>query len=185
VNAPGSNTRSAFTLWLTGMCGAGKSTLAQGVCEMLVARGRRVEILDGDEMRKQLSPGLGFSKTDRDTHVRRIGYLARLLSRNGVVTICAVISPYREVRDEIRREHEAPFVEVFVDCSVEELIRRNRKGLYTRALAGEIQNFTGVSDPYEPPIAPEVRVHTDAEQIDGSIATILTYLVERGLIDPT
>src|SRR5262249_57306869 len=113
--------------------------------------GRRVEILDGDEVRQNLSAGLGFSKADRDANIRRIGYVARLLSRNGVVAIAAAISPYREIRNEVRRAHEAPFIEVFVDCSLDELVRRDRKGLYSKALRGEIQNFTGVSDPYEPP----------------------------------
>jgi adenylylsulfate kinase len=178
------NTGSAFTLWLTGLSGAGKSTLALGVSEVLAVRGYRVEILDGDEVRKNLSKGLGFSKEDRDANVRRIGYVARLLSRNGVVVICAAISPYREIRDEIRREHEAAFIEVFVDCSVDELIRRNRKGLYARALRGEIQNFTGVSDPYEPPLFSEVTVRTDCEQITESVAKIVAGLEQRKLVKP-
>jgi adenylyl-sulfate kinase len=172
-----------FTLWLTGLSGAGKSTLAVGVAEVLVARGYRVEILDGDDVRKNLSKGLSFSKEDRDTNIRRIGYVARLLSRNGVVAIAAAISPYRETRDETRREHEAPFVEVFVDCSFEELIRRNRKGLYAKALRGEIQNFSGVSDPYEPPLAPEVTVRTDRERIEESVAKILACLERRALVE--
>ena len=173
---------TGFTLWLTGLSGAGKSTLAVGVAEVLVSRGYRVEILDGDEIRKNLSKGLTFSKGDRDANVRRIGYVARLLSRNGIVAIAAAISPYRETRDEIRREHEATFVEVFVDCSIEELIRRNRKGLYTKALSGEIKNFSGVSDPYEPPLAPEATVRTDREQIEESVAKILACLEQRALL---
>ena len=174
---------SGFTLWLTGLSGAGKSTLAVGVAEVLVSRGYRVEILDGDDVRKNLSKGLSFSKEDRDTNIRRIGYVARLLSRNGIVAIAAAISPYRETRDEVRREHEAGFVEVFVDCSIEELIRRNRKGLYTRALSGELQHFSGVSDPYEPPLAPEVTVHTDRERIDESVAKIVACLEQRALVE--
>ncbi len=175
--------RRGFTLWFTGLSGAGKSTLAQGVRDALAARGHPVEVLDGDEVRQNLSKGLGFSKEDRDTNIRRIGYVARLLSRNGVVAITAAISPYREVRDEVRREHEAAFVEVFVECSLDELVRRDRKGLYAKAIKGEIQNFTGVSDPYEPPIAAEVTVHTDREAVGESLSTIIGWLEGRGLID--
>ena len=171
-----------FTLWFTGLSGAGKSTLAQGVRAVLEARGQRVEILDGDEVRQNLSKGLGFSKEDRDTNIRRIGYVARLLSRNGVVAIAAAISPYRAVRDEVRRASEAAFVEVFVDCSIDELVRRDRKGLYARALKGEIQHFTGVSDPYEAPIAAEVTVHTDREAVDESLSIIVAWLEREGLI---
>ena len=176
--------RRGFTLWLTGLSGAGKSTLAQAVSEALAARGHRVEILDGDEIRENLSKGLSFSKEDRDTNVRRIGYVARLLSRNGVVAITAAISPYREVRDEVRREHDAPFVEVFVDCSIDELTRRDRKGLYARALKGEIEHLTGVSDPYEPPVAADVTVHSDRESESESLQKIMAYLEQRGLSAP-
>jgi adenylylsulfate kinase len=171
-----------FTLWFTGLSGAGKSTLAQGVRDVLVARGRRVEILDGDEVRTNLSKGLGFSKEDRDTNIRRIGYVARLLSRNGVVVITAAISPYREVRDEVRRSHEAPFVEAFVDCSIDELVRRDAKGLYAKALRGELPNFTGVSDPYEPPPTPDIHVKSDRETVAESRARIVGWLEQRGLI---
>lgn len=175
---------TGFTLWLTGLSGAGKSTLARRVREALIARGCRVEILDGDEVRENLSKGLGFSKEDRDTNVRRIGYVARLLSRNGTVAIAAAISPYREIRDEVRCAHEAPFVEVFVDCPLDELIRRDRKGLYAKALRGEIRNFTGVSDPYEPPLAPDVALNTGGEDVDQSVAKILAVLERRALIAP-
>ncbi len=171
-----------FTLWFTGLSGAGKSTLAQVVRDVLVARGRRVEILDGDEVRTNLSKGLGFSKEDRDTNIRRIGYVARLLSRNGVVVITAAISPYREVRDEVRRSHDAPFVEAFVDCALEELVRRDAKGLYARALRGELAHFTGVSDPYEPPPTPDIHVRSDRETVEESRATIVGWLEQRGLI---
>src|SRR6266487_5089510 len=119
-----------FILWFTGLSGAGKSTLAEQLVSTFKERGYRVELLDGDEVRTNLSKGLGFSKEDRDTNIRRIGYVARLLSRNGVVAVAAAISPYREVRDEVRRAHEATFVETFVDCSLDELVRRDRKGLY-------------------------------------------------------
>jgi len=173
---------AGFTLWLTGLSGAGKTTLAAGLRDALIARGHRVEVLDGDEVRRILSAGLGFSKDDRDTNVRRIGYVARLLSRNGVVAIAAAISPYRDTRDEVRRVHEAPFVEVFVDCSLDALVRRDRKGLYAKALRGELQNLTGVSDPYEPPSGADVTVHTDREQVHESLAQILSCLEQRSLI---
>ena len=174
-----------FTLWFTGLSGVGKSTLAQAVRDDIVAQGRRVEILDGDEVRTNLSKGLGFSKEDRDTNIRRIGYVARLLSRNGVVVIAAAISPYREVRDEVRRGHEAPFVEAFVECSLDELVRRDPKGLYAKALRGEIQHFTGVSDPYEPPVAPDLHLHSDRETFNESRAKVLTWLETHGLLSPS
>ncbi len=173
--------RQGFTLWFTGLSGAGKSTLAEAVRDALVTRGHRVEILDGDEVRLNLSKGLGFSKEDRDTNVRRIGFVARLLSRNGIVAITAAISPYREVREDVRRQHQAPFVEVFVDCSLEALVHRDVKGLYAKALKGEIPHFTGVSDPYEPPIAAEVTVHSDRESIAESIQSIMASLERLGL----
>jgi len=171
-----------FTLWFTGLSGAGKSTLAERVRGALVPRGHRVEILDGDEVRQNLSKGLGFSKEDRDTNVRRIGYVSRLLSRNGVVAVTAAISPYRAVRNEVRRTHESRFVEVFVDCALEELIRRDRKGLYAKALKGELQHFTGVSDPYEPPLSAEITVHSDRETVDASLSSIVGWLEQAGLI---
>jgi adenylyl-sulfate kinase len=172
---------TGFTLWFTGLSGAGKSTLAQGVRKRLVARGRRVEILDGDEVRTNLSKGLGFSKEDRDTNIRRIGFVARLLSRNGVVAIGAAISPYRDVRDEVRRAHEAAFVEVYVSCAIAELVKRDSKGLYAKALRGEIQHFTGISDPYEPPLSPDILVESDRQSVDESIDTIVKSLEARQL----
>ncbi len=171
-----------FTLWFTGLSGAGKSTLSHAVGDALKARGRRVERLDGDEVRQRLSRGLGFSKRDRDENVRRIGFVARLLSRNGAVAIAAAISPYRELRDEVRLEHEAPFVEVFVDCPLEVLVERDPKGLYAKALQGQILNFSGVSDPYEQPLAPEVTVHTDRETVEASRDVILGWLEAHRLI---
>jgi adenylyl-sulfate kinase len=171
-----------FILWLTGLSGAGKTTLAQAVADLLVARDHPVEVLDGDEFRRHMGDELGFSKQDRDTNVRRIGYVAHLLSRNGVVVVAAAISPYRPARDEVRGASGTPFVEVHVDCSLEELVRRDRKGLYARALRGEIQNFTGVSDPYEPPLAPEVHVHSDRETVAESSAKIVAALEERQLL---
>ena len=174
-----------FTLWFTGLSGAGKTTLASRVATELRARGLRVEILDGDEVRTNLSKGLGFSKEDRDTNIRRIGYVCRLLSRNGVVAISAAISPYRDVRREVREAIErdgAEFIEVYVKCPLEVLAQRDVKGLYKKALAGEIPNFTGVSDPYEEPLAPEVLVETDRESVETSAARIIAELERRGLV---
>jgi adenylyl-sulfate kinase len=174
-----------FTLWLTGLSGAGKSTLAERLVGELRARGARLEVLDGDEVRTNLSKGLGFSKEDRDTNIRRIGYVCRLLSRNGVGAVSAAISPYREVRDEVRRTVEkdgAEFIEVYVKCPIEVLADRDVKGLYKKALAGEIANFTGVSDPYEEPLAPEVVVESDRETVEQSAEKILRLLEGRGLV---
>jgi ATP sulfurylase/adenylyl-sulfate kinase len=161
-----------LTIWLTGLSGAGKSTLAEQLVVQLRAEGRRVEILDGDAIRENLSKGLGFSKEDRDTNIRRIGYVAEMLTRNGVIVIVAAISPYRAVRDEVRARI-GNFVEVHVDCSIDELVRRDVKGLYLRALAGEITHFTGVSDPYEAPLSPEVRIDSRTQTIEESLAAIL------------
>jgi adenylyl-sulfate kinase len=168
-----------FTLWLTGLSGAGKSTLAIAVAHELRRGGVQVETLDGDEVRQNLSKGLGFSREDRDTNIRRIGYVAKLLTRNGVVVISAAISPYRAVRDEVRREIGA-FVEVHVKASLEECVRRDTKGLYRRALAGEIPQFTGVSDPYEEPLAPELVIDTEREDVVASAARVIDRLVELG-----
>src|SRR5437660_4711813 len=165
-----------FTLWLTGLSGAGKSTLATAVGHELRRRGVRVEVLDGDEVRQNLSKGLGFTREDRDTNIRRIGYVAKLLARNGVVVITAAISPYRAVRDEVRREIGA-FVEVYVKASLDECVRRDTKGLYRRALAGEIPQFTGVSDPYEEPLRPELVIDTEREVVGESAARVVDRLV--------
>jgi adenylyl-sulfate kinase len=172
-----------FTLWFTGMSGAGKSTLANLVAEELRARGHRVEVLDGDEIRTHLSKGLGFSKEDRDTNIRRIGYVAKLLSRNGVVAISAAISPYRDVRDELRREHQR-FFEVYMNCTIEKLSARDVKGLYKKALAGEIKNFTGVSDPYEAPHSPELVLDSGTESVEESYQKLIRRLEEVGYINP-
>ena len=172
-----------FILWFTGLSGAGKSTLADRLREALSAE-RAVEILDGDEVRTHLSKGLGFSREDRDTNIRRIGFVARLLARNGVVAITAAISPYAETRAEMRRlaeEEGIPFIEIYAQAALDSLIRRDVKGLYRKALAGEIAHFTGVSDPYEPPAAPEVVLQTDREEPEASLASIRGFLAERGL----
>jgi ATP sulfurylase/adenylyl-sulfate kinase len=168
-----------LTIWLTGLSGAGKSTIAERLARELRDRGRGVEILDGDEVRENLSPGLGFSKEDRDTNIRRIGYVAGLLTRNGVFVIVAAISPYRAVRDEVG-VHIGHFFEVHVDCSLSELTRRDVKGLYARAISGEIKNFTGVSDPYEAPLAPDVRVDSGTEDPEASVRSILEGLERAG-----
>ncbi len=174
-----------FVVWFTGLSGAGKSTLSLPLGARLREAGRRVEVLDGDEVRTHLSKGLGFSKQDRDTNIRRIGYVAELLARNGLVAITAAISPYREIRDEVRAKverHGAGFVEVYVSCPIEVLAERDPKGLYRKALAGEIKNFTGVSDPYEPPLSPEVVVHTEREPVEDCIDRIWRTLADAGLV---
>ncbi len=170
---------AGFILWLTGLSGAGKSTLAAAVSQELRRHGIRVEVLDGDEVRQNLSQGLGFSGADRDTNIRRIGYVAKLLTRNGVAVITAAISPYRAVRDAVRREI-GTFVEVFVKASLDECIRRDTKGLYRRALAGEIPQFTGVSDPYEEPLAPDLVIDTEQESVPGSAARVIERLIQLG-----
>jgi adenylylsulfate kinase len=164
-----------FTLWFTGLSGSGKSTLANLVADELRNRGHRVEVLDGDEVRTNLSKGLGFSKEDRDTNIRRIGYVCKLLARNGVIAISAAISPYRDVRDEVRKMHDR-FFEVFVECPLETLVERDVKGLYKKAIAGEIKNFTGVSDPYEAPLNAELIVNSSIESREESLANLLTKM---------
>jgi adenylyl-sulfate kinase len=170
-----------FTIWLTGLSGAGKSTLAALLEQELRTRGRKVEVLDGDVVRTHLSKGLGFSKEDRDTNIRRIGWVCQVLTRNDVVAIAAAISPYLAVRDEVRAMI-GDFVEVYVECPLTVLVERDTKGLYKKALAGEIGQFTGVSDPYEPPLAPEITVYSDGETPEQSAARILARLVELGYL---
>ena len=174
--------RKGFTLWFTGLSGSGKSTLAQFLTPILKERGCNVEVLDGDEVRENLSKGLGFSKEDRDTNIRRIGCVARLLSRNGACAITAAISPYTSVRDEVRAMTEAAFVEVYVEAPLEVVEERDTKGLYKKARSGEIKNFTGISDPYEAPENAEVTVHTGSESIEESAGRIISYLEEQGLL---
>lgn len=171
-----------FTLWFTGLSGAGKSTLSAHLAPILRELGCKVEVLDGDEVRENLSKGLSFSKEDRDTNIRRIGYVANLLSRNGCVAITAAISPYRALRREIRKATDAAFVEVFVHAPLDVVEQRDVKGLYKRARAGEIPNFTGISDPYEAPENPEVLVDTSRETVEESGRKVLDYLKGQGLI---
>jgi adenylyl-sulfate kinase len=170
-----------FTLWFTGMSGAGKSTLSRLLETRLRQLGAKVEVLDGDIVREYLSKGLGFSREDRDQNIRRIGFVCELLSRNGVIAIAAAISPYRAVREEVRARIPN-FIEVFMECPVEVLAARDVKGLYKKALAGELPQFTGISDPYEPPLAPEITVNSSTETPDESLAKILATLDSKGLL---
>lgn len=185
IGAPGRRKRG-FILWFTGMSGAGKSTLANALRPVLEGTWP-VELLDGDDVRTHLSKGLGFSREDRDTNIRRIGYVARLLARNSVAVMTAAISPYADTREEMRRlanEDGADFIEVFAYAQLESLVAREVKGLYKKALAGEIEHFTGVSDPYEPPVKPEIVVYTDRESVSESVDKILSYLAGRSLLLP-
>ena len=175
---------NGFTLWFTGLSGAGKTTIAELVRPELERRGRLVEWLDGDEVREHLSKGLGFSKEDRDTNIDRIAWVASRLTRHGAAVIVSAISPYEEARRKAREmiERFGPFIEVFVDVSVEAAARRDVKGLYEKAFKGEIDNFTGVSDPYEPPENPELRIDSEQEDKEESARRILEQLEEKGLL---
>jgi adenylylsulfate kinase len=167
-----------FTLWFTGLSGAGKSTLANAVAEALAGSGQRIEILDGDEVRTNLSKGLGFSREDRDTNIRRIGFVAELLSRNGVIVVVAAISPYRAVRNEVR-DRVGNFIEVWVNAPLPVIEERDRKGLYRRCRAGELHGVTGLDDPYEPPLVPEVECRTDLETLAESVAKVVQAIDQR------
>ena len=175
---------SGFTLWFTGLSGAGKSTVAATVGARLEETGRLVEYLDGDVVRTHLSKGLGFSKEDRDTNIERIGWVASRLARHGAAVLVSAISPYEATRRKARAlvEEFGPFVEVFVEASVEECARRDVKGLYEKAFSGEIKEFTGVSDPYEAPTAPELVLHTEQETPDQSARRVVEKLEELGLL---
>src|SRR5258706_10228579 len=170
-----------FILWFTGLSGAGKSTLSENLVRIFRERGYRVEILDGDEVRTNLSKGLGFSKEDRDINIKRIGYVCKLLTRNNVWAISAAISPYKEIRDFNRNEIKN-FIEIYVECSIPKLAERDVKGLYKKALAGEIKNFTGVSDPYEAPVNPEIVVDSSKEKVADSVEKIVGRLRELGYL---
>ena len=172
-----------FTVWFTGLSGAGKTTIAERLYQVLRERELKAEILDGDVVRTNLSKGLGFSKEDRDTNIRRIGFVCKLLTRNGVVAIASAISPYRSVRDEVRADI-GDFVEVYTKCPLDVLQERDVKGLYAKAIKGEIANFTGVSDPYEEPLNPEVVLETDKETEDESLAKLVAKLEELGYLTP-
>lgn len=173
--------RRGLTIWLTGLPSAGKSTIARKLSVSIEAQGHRVIVLDGDEVRERLNKGLGFSKEDRDENVRRIAYVARLLTEAGAVTIVAAISPYRAARDAARAEI-GRFAEVHVSCPLEECIKRDVKGLYKKALAGTIPHFTGVSDPYEPPLRPEMVIETSRETPHASAGRIILFLQENGFL---
>ena len=174
-------THKGFTIWFTGLSGAGKTTVSDVLEARLRGLDAKVEVLDGDVVRTNLSKGLGFSKEDRDINVKRIGFVSALLSRNGVIAITAAISPYIEIRDSIRADIEN-FVEVYAHCPMETLIERDVKRLYKKALAGEIKNFTGVSDPYEAPLNPEVTFDSSKETPQVSADRIWAKLVELGLV---
>ena len=174
-----------FTLWFTGLSGAGKTTIAEIVGPELERRGLTVEYLDGDVVRTHLSKGLGFSKEDRDTNIERIGWVASRLTRYGAAVLVSAISPYEETRQKAREmvEEHGPFVEVFVATSVEECARRDVKGLYEKAFSGEIKEFTGVSDPYEEPADPELRIDTEAHEPEESAQIVVEKLAELGLVE--
>ncbi len=173
-----------FVLWLTGLPGSGKTSIANALAERLRGLGLKVEILDGDWVRKTINPDAGFTKEQRRQHLLRVAWIARLLGRNGVGVICSFVSPYRAVREEIRRivEEEVPFFEVFVKCSLEECMKRDPKGLYKKALRGEIEHFTGISDPYEEPESPELTINTEKDDIGTNVSILLNFLKERGII---
>lgn len=174
------NNDTGFVVWLTGLSGAGKSTVANALAPRLLERGHRVELLDGDEVRTNLCQGLGFSREDRDTNIARIGYVAGKLAKHGVAVIVAAISPYAEARNKVRAS-VANFVEVYVAAPVETCAERDVKGLYAKAIAGEIPHFTGISDPYEPPENPEIVLHTENEPVHESVAQVLDWLDRHGL----
>jgi adenylyl-sulfate kinase len=175
------NTLHGATLWFTGLPSSGKSTIAREVYQRLLDRGLPVELLDGAEVRESLSRGLSFSKEDREEHIRRMGYVAKLLSRNGVIAICAAVSPYRATRDEVRRNTRR-FVEVYVECPVDVAEQRDTDGWYAKARRGEVAEFTGVNAPYEPPVSPEVHIRSDRESVDEAATKVLARLEEMQII---
>lgn len=168
--------KSAYTLWFTGLSGAGKTTISERVSQELKQRGHLVELLDGDIIRKHLTRGLGFSKTDRDENIHRIGFVAHLLCRNGVYVLVAAISPYAESRQKIKNLIGDQFIEIYVNSPIEICEARDVKGLYKKARSGEIKNFTGIDDPYEPPSHPDLECRTDLETIEESVAKVLNLL---------
>ncbi len=172
-----------FVLWMTGLSGAGKTTVALELIEALKKRGATVERLDGDVVRESLTKDLGFTAEDRRKNIERITFVAKLLSRNGVGCVCSFISPYQSVRDHVR-QNTTNFIELFVDAPLETVIERDVKGMYKKALAGEIPHFTGISDPFEPPENPDIHIHTDQETVAESAGKIIRYLEEQGFVDP-
>jgi adenylylsulfate kinase len=175
--------RQGFTIWLTGLSGAGKSAIAQRLAQELERIGRKTDILDGDAVRTHLSKGLGFSREDRDTNIARIAFVCSLLVRHGAAVVSAAISPFAQARNDARAQIGEGFIEVYVHCSLDELVRRDVKGLYAKALRGEIANFTGVSDPYESPENPEIVVDTETQSLEESVAIILAYLEKNAFIE--
>jgi len=173
--------QKGVTIWLTGLSGSGKTTIAVPLAETLRQRGLKVERLDGDIVRQSLTRDLGFTKEDRNKNIERVTFVAKLLTRNGVIVICSFISPYRARRAKSRQEI-GEFIEVYVECPVETCAERDVKGLYAQAFAGEIENFTGVSDPYEPPEDSEIVCHTAEETVEESVAKIVAYLEEHGYV---
>ena len=174
-----------LVVWFTGLPGSGKTTIASGVAERLREAGYRVELIDGDWARKTISLGAGYTREERRIHLHRIAWVARLLARNGVVVLCSFVSPYKDVRRMIRSivEEEAPFLEVYVKCSVEEAIRRDPKGLYAKALRGEIKHMTGIDDPYEPPENPDLVVDTEKDSVETNVDKVVGLLKTRGGLD--
>ncbi|NEO69367.1 adenylyl-sulfate kinase [Moorena sp. SIO3H5] len=172
------------TVWLTGLSGAGKTTITKALEEKLNAKGCKLEVLDGDIVRQNLTKGLGFSKEDRDTNIRRIGFVAHLLTRNGVIVLVSAISPYSEIREEVK-QRIGDFVEVYVNAPLNVCEDRDVKGLYKRARAGEIKSFTGIDDPYEPPLNPEVECRTDKEELSESVDKVIKKLEELNYISST
>ena len=175
----GNKRNQGITLWFTGLPCSGKTTVSRQVFERLQRAGKRAELLDGDIVRQRLTKGLGFSKEDRDENIRRIGFVCHLLTRNGVIALAAAISPYRSVRDELRRQIDS-FAEIFVHCPLEVCKKRDVKGMYRKALAGELAHFTGVSDPYEEPLNPDLVLHTDRESLEESVSKVMDLLARRG-----
>ena len=171
---------SGVVTWFTGLSGAGKTTICRAVEQKLRSQGYKVEVLDGDIVRENLTKGLGFSKADRDENIRRIGFVANLFARNGVIVLVSAISPYREIRDEVRKK-VGSFIEVYVNAPLNVCEDRDVKGLYKRARAGEIKNFTGIDDPYEPPTQPEVECRTDIETLEESMDKVLNSIQKHSL----
>ncbi|MEM7769651.1 MAG: adenylyl-sulfate kinase [Cyanobacteria bacterium P01_E01_bin.6] len=176
-----SDSQRGVTIWFTGLSGSGKTTIRMALEQKLRSRGLKVEVLDGDIVRQNLTKGLGFSKEDRDENIRRIGFVSHLLTRNGVIVMVSAISPYRAIRDEVR-ERIGDFMEVYANAPLEVCEDRDVKGLYKRARSGEIKQFTGISDPYEEPLNPEVECRTDLETLEESADKVLKKLEEMGYV---